>query len=435
MSWRSVPFEVGSYEAFERFERVPGAGNYRARHLISGHEVVLHDERWWQDGAGEQRTALRAAVLRARRFQAELLHPNVLGVKDVVDHDGSTFTAFQRLPPGTSLSAALEEPDESRSLDSFRRLCEGVVAGLAAVHGEGWLHGGVHAGNYWLNATGQPLVISLGLARPVEEGIQPVGGEYMAVVPEAMPPETLDDAEPSAGQSIASDLWSLGVLLFRARYGRHPLARVGRRPAIGTVLLALQQDDISFPAADDPGGGFPEHEETLLRPWIETLLRKDPRERPRDAVEALRSLDAVLSELDDRPPLARAFVAMPFAAEFDPLWMELRMICAEARVAVQRGDEVYTRDDIWDDVAQGITRADFVIAVCAQDRGQVNPNVMLEVGFARALSKPTLLLTDDVDALPFDLRMQRALVYDPDEIASRSFRGRLAQLIEALVAR
>ena len=63
-----------------------------------------------------------------------------------------------------------------------------------------------------------------------------------------------------------------------------------------------------------------------------------------------------------------------------------------------------------------------------------NPNVMLEIGYARALKKPVLLLTSEPDTLPFDLRTQRALVYEPRAVGGGAFHKDLVSFVDGIVA-
>jgi len=65
--------------------------------------------------------------------------------------------------------------------------------------------------------------------------------------------------------------------------------------------------------------------------------------------------------------------------------------------------------------------------------GVPNPNVMLEVGYARALQKPVLLLTDAPDTLPFDLRTQRALFYKPESVGGGEFHRQLVSIVTGIV--
>ena len=58
---------------------------------------------------------------------------------------------------------------------------------------------------------------------------------------------------------------------------------------------------------------------------------------------------------------------------------------------------------------------------------------MIEIGYARALRKPVLLLTDSADTLPFDLRTQRAMLYESTSVDG-TFHRNLVSFLEGLVA-
>ena len=60
------------------------------------------------------------------------------------------------------------------------------------------------------------------------------------------------------------------------------------------------------------------------------------------------------------------------------------------------------------DIARQIVEADVVIA----DITPANPNVYYEVGYAHALSKPTILIAEKPTELPFDVSPFRTLFYE-----------------------
>lgn len=59
-----------------------------------------------------------------------------------------------------------------------------------------------------------------------------------------------------------------------------------------------------------------------------------------------------------------------------------------------------------------IRQADLVIA----DLSVESPSVLLEVGFARELGKPILLLSNDVSRVPYEFQGMRILLYDKDPL-------------------
>lgn len=106
------------------------------------------------------------------------------------------------------------------------------------------------------------------------------------------------------------------------------------------------------------------------------------------------------------------FVVMPFNALYQteyeniikPALTELNIICV-------RGDEIYARQRIMDDIWHSIRRCRFVIAELT---GR-NPNVLYEVGLAHAIGKPVIVLTRNGDDVPFDLKDLRYIFYDVND--------------------
>jgi hypothetical protein len=106
--------------------------------------------------------------------------------------------------------------------------------------------------------------------------------------------------------------------------------------------------------------------------------------------------------------MARVFVIMPFSLEFDSVFELLVRPSLEAEgLEVVRADTLDTRQNILKDVIGGIAGADLIVA----DVSAPNPNVYYELGVAHGLSRPTLLITQAVEDVPFDLRSYRLLVY------------------------
>lgn len=65
-----------------------------------------------------------------------------------------------------------------------------------------------------------------------------------------------------------------------------------------------------------------------------------------------------------------------------------------------------------DRIFNQIAKADFIIA----DMSKRNPNVFYEVGYAHALDKPVILITDNADDIPFDLKHRPHIIYDRNNL-------------------
>lgn len=112
-----------------------------------------------------------------------------------------------------------------------------------------------------------------------------------------------------------------------------------------------------------------------------------------------------------------AFVLMPFDAEFGAVYEDLvQPALEEAGYRVGRADTRLNQQNVLRDIVRGITQADVVIA----ELTGANPNVLYELGLAHGLRIPTVLLAQDIEEVPFDLRSYRVQLYSTrfDEVAA-----------------
>jgi len=100
---------------------------------------------------------------------------------------------------------------------------------------------------------------------------------------------------------------------------------------------------------------------------------------------------------------------MPFDKAFDDVYqIGIKESCREVGVYCERVDEQIFHERILDRIYNQIAKADCIIA----DMTGRNPNVFYEVGYAHALGKPTILLTQRADDIPFDLKHFPHIVYE-----------------------
>ena len=103
-----------------------------------------------------------------------------------------------------------------------------------------------------------------------------------------------------------------------------------------------------------------------------------------------------------------AFVIMPFGDGFDEIYnLFLVEAIGQAGFEVSRADNIKSAQNILKDIVRAIAEADLIVA----DLTDSNPNVYYELGLAHALGKPVILLTQEIDDLPFDLRSYRVVPY------------------------
>ena len=129
--------------------------------------------------------------------------------------------------------------------------------------------------------------------------------------------------------------------------------------------------------------------------------------------EGRRRPDSRHSERGVVNPMAYSvFVLMPFEEEFDFVYNDFLKPVFEsledAEFQVTRADDIGNQRSILNDIVVQIAQSDLVIA----DLTGCNPNVFYELGLAHALRRPVILLTQDIEDVPFDLKTYRTLEYD-----------------------
>jgi len=116
--------------------------------------------------------------------------------------------------------------------------------------------------------------------------------------------------------------------------------------------------------------------------------------------------------------------------DFDAVYHAIKeaVMGAHRSAVVQRFDEVASRGLISANVQRIIEESDVVVS----DLTTTNPNVMFELGYAQALKKPVLIISQSVESLPFDLLHNRVLVYDLREGANDFTRRVRSEVMSAI---
>ncbi len=107
-------------------------------------------------------------------------------------------------------------------------------------------------------------------------------------------------------------------------------------------------------------------------------------------------------------PKPFVFILMPFEAAFhDAYQLGIKAVCKEAGAYCERVDEQIFQESILERIYNQIAKADIVVA----DMTGRNPNVFYEVGYAHAIGKRTILLTQKAEDIPFDLKHYPHIIY------------------------
>jgi hypothetical protein len=120
------------------------------------------------------------------------------------------------------------------------------------------------------------------------------------------------------------------------------------------------------------------------------------------------------------------FVLMPFKHDMLPVYEDhIKPTCASMELTVQRADDFFSANSVVDDVWKAIAAARLIVADCT-DR---NPNVFYEIGLAHAIGKPTILLTQREEDVPFDLRHRRYIAYQLTPRGMKEFETKFKETV------
>jgi serine/threonine-protein kinase len=277
-----VPKEAATF-AFAAYKDLDFLGEgavgvvYRARDK-EGHPVAI---KAFASAAQSGQKGLRRFLQERRVFQG-LDHPGLVKVHDVgIEEDVPFFT--MDLVEGRTLASVLADasrPPRAELVAMVRRMCEAA----AYLHERNIVLRDLKPENVMVRASdGQPVIIELGLAKDVGGDLNLTVGEgWVVTTPHYTPPEV--QADPSKA-TAASDVFSLGVLLYQATCGKLPWEAKG-------IYQLRQKEEKELPA---PPSTVDAASPVSLDAVCASALAFDPTKRMRDGKALLDAIDGALS--------------------------------------------------------------------------------------------------------------------------------------------
>ena len=287
---------VGPYEIVGPL----GAGGmgevYRARDTRLGRDVAVKvlPEGFERDPERVTRFEREAKLL------ASMNHPNIAMLYGVEQHGDMLCLALE-LIEGESLAERLARGP--LTLDEAFDVAAQVATALEAAHEAGVVHRDLKPGNVMLRPDGVAKVLDFGLAR----GQGNAGGPHSDMTqsptmtsPATMPGVILGTAaymspEQAKGRRAdkRADVWAWGCLLYELITGQ----RAFPGEDVSETMAAILKSDPDWSAL--PAGVSPR-----VRELLERCLRKDPRERLRDAGDARLLLAEARTHVEAAAPVA-----------------------------------------------------------------------------------------------------------------------------------
>src|SRR5436309_1341310 len=238
-------WRIGNYQVLEEIGRGGMGVIYRARQRHSRRIVAL--KRILSYHADSQETLAR--FRREAQAAASLDHPNILPIYEVSEcDDGLPFFSMKFAGGGSLLDAAPALRNEPRRSVA---LVARVARAVQYAHGQGILHRDLKPGNVLLDGRGEPLVSDFGLAKWLDSSSHLTRTLTIFGTPGYIAPEQVNGS--SAGLGPASDIYSLGAILFDLLTGRPPflgehalkvIQQASEKPApkLRTLVPGLDRD-------------------------------------------------------------------------------------------------------------------------------------------------------------------------------------------------
>lgn len=206
---------------------------WRAYDEVLQREVAVKEVRAPIELAAPEIERMNARLEREAWAAARISHPNVVTVYDVAKDDGRPWIVME-LIRGSSM-ADLLKADGALTPQRAAHVAVEVLAALRAAHAAGVLHRDVKPANVLLARDGRVVLTDFGIAMVEGTSALTMAGE-MVGSPEFLAPERALGQQPGP----ASDLWSLGILLYAAVEGHSPFRQT--TPLI--TLRAIVEEDL-----------------------------------------------------------------------------------------------------------------------------------------------------------------------------------------------
>jgi eukaryotic-like serine/threonine-protein kinase len=288
----SFPRAFGDYELLEEVARGGMGIVYRARQRSLNRMVAIK-----MILAGEF-----ASPEFVRRFRheaaaaASLQHAHIVAIHEVGEASGQHYFSMD-LVEGRNLAELVR--DQALPARRAATYVKTIAEAVHFAHAKGILHRDLKPSNILIDAFDQPRITDFGLAKEFRSGAELTQSGQALGSPAYMPPEQA--AGKHALASPASDLYSLGAILYHLLTGRPPF----QGETLHQVLLQVQGTEPIAPRRLNPG--VPEDLQTICLKCLE----KDPTRRYPTARDFADELGRFLR---DEPIAARPIGAV------DKIW-------------------------------------------------------------------------------------------------------------------
>lgn len=306
--WRGV--SAGNYTLEERIAEGGMGVIYRARRSDAQYEqevaVKLLPTALTTDD-------LRARFLAERQILASLSHPGIARLIDGGETDDGVPYLIMELIDGIPIDRYCDR--HQLGVDNRLALFLQVCKAVDYAHRNLVIHRDIKPSNILVSADGQPVLLDFGIARLIDDS-RPGGGDATLYGARLLTPRHASP-EQILGQNVttASDVYSLGLLLYELLCGDYPyhIGATTRPRDIEDRIIGSETPAPSTRLTGSTGAAAAAARQTtverlrrLLRGDLDTILLKALRKEPESRYGSARELaDDIARYRERRPIVAR----------------------------------------------------------------------------------------------------------------------------------
>ena len=276
---------LGAYEIVGLIGHGAMGEVYRARDTRLGRDVAVKVL-----PAAFTHDADRLARLeREARLIAQVNHPNICTLFDIVEGESAPFLIFELIEGETLQQRLLRGPMPVR--DALR-CAAGIAAALEAAHSKGIIHRDLKPSNITITAAGTIKVLDFGVATLARDAASKSGapdltltlggtkeGVLVGTVAYVSPEQAMGDRLDGR-----SDIWAFGCLLYEMLTAKRAFPGMAVADTLAAVMRG-EPDWTALPAGTPPA----------LRTLLRRCLEKDRARRLADIADARLEIDDLLT--------------------------------------------------------------------------------------------------------------------------------------------
>ncbi|MEO0371044.1 MAG: serine/threonine-protein kinase [Pseudomonadota bacterium] len=221
-------------------------------------------------------TIVRNLMHEARRM-ARLNHPNIVGVHQVFEENGTAYMALDFIN-GLDLLEIIHQDPDRLTPEVVTSILRKTLEAVAYMHESNMLHRDISPDNILITPDNEPVLIDFGAAREVSNQASKTLSSLDSVKEGYSP---LEFYSKDAAQNGAADMYSLGASFYHVLMGKAPPDSLARLSAVSS-----EKQDPLVPIPSDIHG----YDRPFLSA-IDNALELFPRDRLSSPVQWLEHID------------------------------------------------------------------------------------------------------------------------------------------------